>query len=187
MPARERADGGTDEQLEGDGGRDGVAGEAEQEDRGATARSIGGPERERLAGLDGDPPEVDAADGLDGGLDDVVGPDRDAARDDEGVGAVGEGRSEPGQDVVEVVAGDAEIEGLAACGGHERPKARAVGVGDAGRAERLAGCADLVAGREDGDARQAVDEESLDAGARQQRHGRRGDRGARLAGGSCRP
>ncbi len=57
--------------------------------------------------------------------------------------------------------------GLAAGGGHERPKARAVGVGDAGRAERLAGRADLVAGREDGDARPAVDEESLDAGARQ--------------------
>ena len=66
-----------------------------------------GPERERLAGLDGDPPEVDAADGLDRGLDDVVRPDRDAARDDERVRAVGEAATQAGQDVVEVVGRDA--------------------------------------------------------------------------------
>ena len=48
------------------------------------------PERERLARLDRDPPELDPADRLERGLDDVVRPDRHAARHDERVGALDE-------------------------------------------------------------------------------------------------
>ena len=44
--------------------RDRVAGQAEQQHRRAAARPIGGAERERLAGLDRDPPQVDPADRL---------------------------------------------------------------------------------------------------------------------------
>ena len=49
---------------------------------GPPSGALRGPERERLAGLDGDPPELDPADLLERGFDDVVRPDRHAARDD---------------------------------------------------------------------------------------------------------
>ena len=82
--AGQAADRRPDEQLEGDEPADRVARQAEQStgapSRGATA------ERERLARLDGDPPQVDPADGLERPLDDVVRTDRHAAGHDHRVG-----------------------------------------------------------------------------------------------------
>ena len=62
VAAGEAADRGADEQLEGDGRGDRVAGQPEQQDRRSAARPLRDPEGERLAGLDGDPPQVDPAD-----------------------------------------------------------------------------------------------------------------------------
>ena len=78
------------------------------------------------------------------------GPTETPPDDDQGVGAVGEAaaRSRVRTSSRSSVAMPRSI-GLAAGRGHERAKARAVGVGDAGRPERLARRADLVAGRED--------------------------------------
>ena len=85
------------EELERHEGRDRVAGQPEQQ-RGGSGRiaavvagGTGRPERERLARLDRHPPEVDRAEFLEGGADHVVRPDRDAARHDDGVGALDRG------------------------------------------------------------------------------------------------
>ncbi len=67
------------------------------------------------------------------------GPDRDAARDDDRVRLLGEARLQVGQHVVEAVLGDAQSQRLAAGRVDERREARAVGIGDPGRAERLSG------------------------------------------------
>ena len=80
------------------------------QDGSAAAGSLRGTERERLAGLDGDAPEVDPADRLDGRLHDVVRPDGDPARHDQGVGAGRQTASQSFQDIIEVVGGDPEIQ-----------------------------------------------------------------------------
>ena len=106
---------------------------------------------------------------LDGRLDHVVRADRHTARHDERVGAAVEAASEAGQDVVEVVGRDAEVDRLAAGRGDERAQAGPVGVGDAGRTEVGAGRPDLVARGEHGDPRPAVDHDVVDARARDER------------------
>ena len=164
VAAGEAPDRGANEQLERDGRGHRIAGQPEQQDRRSPTRPIRDPERERLAGLDGDPPQVDPADPLDGGLDHVVRADRHAAGHDQRVGAGVETASEAGQDVVEVVGRDAEVDRLAAGRRDEGAQAGPVGIGDARRAEVGAGRADLVARREHGDPGSTVDE---DVGRRQ--------------------
>ena len=106
---------------------------------------------------------------LDGRLDHVVRADRHAARHDQRVGTGVETASEAGQDVVEVVGRDAEVDRLAAGRGDERAQAGPVGVGDAGRTEVGAGRTDLVARREHGDPGSTVDHDVGDAGAGDER------------------
>ncbi len=159
------------EQLERHRRRNRVARQAEQQDRCPAARPRGGAERERFAGLDGDAPQVDVADRLEGRLDDVVRTDGDAARDDDRVDPVVERPTQAVEDIVELVPSDTEVDGSCARDGDERPKARTVGVGDAGRSEVLAGRADLVAGREDADTWMAVDEDLAEPGTGQERDG----------------
>ena len=163
----------------------GLPGRPDDEDRRSAAGPLGGPERERLAGLDGDAPEVDGADGLDRRLDDVERADRDAARDDEQIGALGETAPQAGQDVVEDVGRDAQVDDVGAGRRRQGPEARPVRVGDPGRPERLAGRPDLVAGRQDRDPRPPMDVDRLDAGARQQGDGRRADRACPARRASC--
>jgi hypothetical protein len=168
--ARQRPDRGPHEQLERHEARDRVAGQGEQERRPAVG-PFRGPERERLAGLDRDPPDVDPADLLDGDLDDVVRPDRHAARDDDRVCATGQRGAQPRLDVFEPIFCDPEGLRLRAGVGDERGDAGAVRVGNARGTQVVPGGNHLVAGRQDRDARPAVDRQLRDAGP-----GREGDR-----------
>ena len=158
-PAKRRAD----EQLEGDEARNRVAREAEHERIGAAGRSRRGPEGERLAGLDGNPPQVDPANRFDRGLHDVERADRDPAGHDDRVDAFVERVPQPPEDVIEVVAGDAEVQRRAAGRGEQRAKSRPIRVGDAGITERFARRPDLVAGGQHGDHRAAMDGELRNA------------------------
>ena len=134
----------TDEQLERHERRDGVARQPEEECPAGPVAAVvpgaGRPERERLPGLDGDPPQLDRADLLERRPDDVVRPDRDAARDDDRVevpldqAARRSGRGRPRTGPPRSRASSR----LAAGRLDERDERRAVRVGDAGRAERAA-------------------------------------------------
>ena len=89
--------------------------------------------------------------------------------------------------VVEVVGRDPEVDRLAAGGRHERTKTWAVRIRDPGRPELLARRTDLVAGREDGDPRPAVDQDPVHARASDERHRRRGQARSPAGAGPRRP
>ena len=175
-PAKRRAH----EQLEGDEARHRVAREAEHERVGTAGRSRRGPEGERLAGLDGNPPQVDPADRFDRGLHDVERPDRDPAGHDDRVDAFVERMPQPPEDVIEVVAGDPEIQRRAAGRGEQRAKSGTIRIGDAGLAERFAGRPDLVAGGQYGNHGAAMDGELRDAGPGGERDRRCAEAATRL-------
>ena len=115
---------------------------------------VAAPERERLAGLDGDPPQVDVPDRVERGPDDVVRPDRDAARHDDDVGASASAASEARLDVLEPVGRDPEVERLRAGRRGRAPAARGRSRRGCRRGRgRSPGGPHLVAGREHRDDR----------------------------------
>ncbi len=138
MPPGQAPDGGAHEQLERDRRGHRVAGQPEDEDGTAAGRTFRRPERERLARLDRDPPEIDLPDRLHGGLHDVIRSDRHPARHDQRVRAGLEPAAQSSEHVVELVGGDPEIDRVGAGGADLGPQSRPVGVRDAGRPERLA-------------------------------------------------
>ena len=79
----------------------GLPGSPNEQDRRSAAGPRGCAERERLARLDRDAPQLDLADRLERRLHDVVRPDGDAARHDDRVDAADERRAQATEDVVE--------------------------------------------------------------------------------------
>src|SRR5258708_9299143 len=115
----EGADRGSHEQLERDEARNRVPRQAEQEDP-ASIVALGGANRKWLARLDGDTPQVDPADLLEGELDDVVRPDGNAARHDDRVRPIDEGGAQPSVDVLQAIPRDAKRIWVAAGGLDQR-------------------------------------------------------------------
>ena len=152
----------------------GLPGNPKTRTGGPTTRPVRDPERERLARLDGDAPEVHPPDRFDGGLHDVVRPDRDAARDDQRIRAGLEPAAKSSKHIVKIVCGDPEVDRLAARGGDEGAQARPVRIGDPGGTGGLAGRPDLIARGQHGNPRAPVDREAR-PGARDQGDGRGGD------------
>lgn len=140
------------ELQEGDHHRHGIAGQP-QEGHAALAQQAAG---QGASGTDGDAPERQAADRLQGGPGEVGLAHRDAAAGDHHVGAVG-GLAQRGLHGLAVVGQDAEVDRLGALLGEQAHQGVAVGVIDAGRGQRPAGGDHLVTGGEEGHPGPAMD------------------------------
>ena len=161
-------DGRANEELEPHERRDGVPGQAEHERRAA------GPERNRLPRLHRDAPEhlLDAELG-EGRADEVVRPDRDAARGDENVGL--ESPLERGAEGVRVVGDRVEHRHLRPRGDEAAGQHRRVGLVDLPGAEWLAGAPQLRPRGQDRRARPAGARDPRDPGRPECAESRRGE------------
>ena len=130
---------GAHEELEGDEAADRVAGQPEEQAVAAVGPRCA-PVGERLAGLDGDPPEVERAELLEDLLHDVVGPHGHATAGDQDVGRE-DALDEELADGLHVVERDAEAHRLGSRRHDLRGDRLAVAVGDRGRSQRLAAAA----------------------------------------------
>lgn len=152
--AEQALQGGADEELEGDEGRDRVAGQAEEGDAATLALLAG--EEEGFAGFDAHPPEFRGhAEGAQGRLDVVMIADRDTAADEDDLAFRGEPveGGDGGVEVVRAVHGGCVTQAGAAQEGLEHD---GVAVVDLAGGEGFAGRAQFVAGAQDGGARRQV-------------------------------
>jgi len=159
LETQHRPDEGSREELEGDEGAHWIPGQAD--DR----RSVDRTDRERLARLDGDAPEVEAAPSLEHRADEVALPNAHAAGCDDKIG-VGGGTNQRAFDHPLVVRRAVEEDRRAAGIGHSGCQCHTIRVVDPARPERITGCDELVTGREDRDHRAPPD---LDLGEPERR------------------
>lgn len=136
----------TDEEGATNEDRDRVAGQSDEGRAGDAA------DRDRLAGLDRDPPEVERAASLHDIPDVISLAHRDAAGGEDQI-AIGRRLAQPQLEVSRLVTQDAEIGDIHAGPQQHGAQHRPVGIVDRGRAERLTGLGELVAGGEQRDAR----------------------------------
>ena len=129
--AGEGADRGTDEQLERDEARHGVAGQTEEQRRARRPADRPMPNANGLPGWTATRQRSIRPIFSNAELDDVVRPDRHAARHDDRIRAAGECGAQPGVDVLDPILGDPQRCGLATRGideGHASPGPLASGI-----------------------------------------------------------
>ena len=147
LPAGHFAQGGHDEQVEGYEAADGIAGEAE--DEAAAVFDVGGGEGDRFAGLHADTAVVHGAGVFEERFDQVEIAHGDAAGCQEDVG-LHKTAVDAELEGFLCVAGDAQVDRLAAGGVDGGQEHGAVAVADLAGAEGFSGLDEFVAGGEDG-------------------------------------